>query len=121
MEGVRVDKWLWAARCFKSRTQATAACDGGHVEVNGAVARPSRLVHPEDVVEVRTDDRRMVYRVLALGEKRGPASVARLLYEDLTPPAPPRLPPPMIRDRGTGRPTKRERREIERIFDDEGF
>jgi len=119
MDTVRLDKWLWAARCYKTRTQATNACDAGHVEVNGLPGKPARPVRPDDVVDVRLPERHIIYKVVALGDRRGPAEEARKLYEDLTPPEPVRPPPPMIRERGTGRPTKRDRRQIERIFEED--
>ncbi len=115
---VRIDKWLWAARLFKSRTLAGQACHGGKVDVNGQGAKPGKLVRPGDMVEVTLPSGRRILKLLALGERRGPANVARTLYEDLTPPAPPGpepIPPPVRRPRGLGRPTKRERRQLSRI------
>lgn len=116
-EFVRVDKWLWAARFFKTRTLAATACNGGRVDVNDQAAKPSRLVRSGDVLRVTVESARRVARVVALAEQRGPAATARTLYEDLTPPAPPRLRQtrPAYRPPGLGRPTKRERREIERL------
>jgi ribosome-associated heat shock protein Hsp15 len=119
MDSVRIDKWLWAARFFKSRTQSTQACDQGQVTVNGTPARPSRLVRPGDEVRAEVRDRDRILKVLALGEKRGSAEVARTLFEDLTPPEPEPEPETIHRDRGLGRPTKRDRRKILRIFRDE--
>jgi ribosome-associated heat shock protein Hsp15 len=114
---IRVDRWLWAARFFKTRSLASAACAGGKVDVNDAAAKPSRLVRPGDVLRITLPGGQRVARVLALSERRGPASEARALYEDLTPPAPPRARqvPPVLRPPGAGRPTKRERRRIERL------
>jgi ribosome-associated heat shock protein Hsp15 len=114
---MRLDKWLWAARFFKTRSQAAQACAGGKVDVNEEAARPSRLVRPGDRLQVTVPGGKRVARVLALAERRGPASAARALYEDLTPPAPPRVrrAPPPYRPPGAGRPTKRERRAIERL------
>jgi len=114
---LRVDRWLWAARFFKTRSLAAAACAGGKVDVNDETAKPARLVRPGDVVRVTAPGGRRIARVVAIAERRGPASGARALYEDLTPPAPPRLrqAPPPFRPAGAGRPTKRERREIERL------
>lgn len=114
--GMRVDRWLWAARFFASRTQAAAACTGGKVDVNGEAARPARLVRPGDLVQVTVGpSRRRTARVLALAERRGPAAADRALYEDLTPPEPPRPGPPPSRPSGAGRPTKRERRQLDRL------
>jgi ribosome-associated heat shock protein Hsp15 len=114
---MRIDKWLWAARFFKTRSIAAAACAGGKVDVNDEAAKPAKPVRPGDRVQVTVAGGRRIARVAALSERRGPASAARALFEDLTPPAPPRsrqaLPP--LRPPGTGRPTKRERREIDRL------
>lgn len=115
---MRIDRWLWAARFFKSRTLAAAACTGGKVDVNGEAARPARLVRPGDLVAVTVGPgRRRTARVTGLAERRGPASDARALYEDLTPPEPPRprSAPPPYREPGAGRPTKRERRQLDRL------
>lgn len=114
---MRVDKWLWAARFFKTRSLAAAACAGGKVDVNEDAAKPARLVRPGDLVRVTLPSGKRVARVVALGERRGPPAQARALYEDLTPPAPPRLrqAPPPYRPAGAGRPTKRERRQIGRL------
>lgn len=112
-----MDKWLWAARLFKTRTLAAAACQGGKVDVNEQATKPSRLLRPGDIVRVTVDLGRRMVRVTALAQRRGPASAARALYDDLTPPAPPRIREgrPAYRMPGTGRPTKRERREIDRL------
>jgi ribosome-associated heat shock protein Hsp15 len=114
---VRVDKWLWAARFFKTRTLAAAACRGGRVDVNDEAAKPSRPLRAGDVVSVTLEGGRRIARVAALAAQRGPATVARTLYDDLTPPAPPRsrTAPAARRDPGAGRPTKRERRVMERL------
>ena len=117
-DAVRIDKWLWAARLFKSRTLAGQACHGGKVDVNGQGAKAGKMVRPGDMVEVTIPGGRRILKVLALGERRGSASVARTFYEDLTPPPPPRaerIPPPAHRPRGLGRPTKRERRQLGRV------
>jgi ribosome-associated heat shock protein Hsp15 len=118
MPDVRVDKWLWAARFFKSRTLAAAACNGGKVDVNGDAAKPSKPVRPGDLVHVTLPRIRRVVRVTALAERRGGAAEAAALYDDLTPPPPPRearSAPPAYRPPGAGRPTKRERRELDRF------
>src|SRR6266403_3166639 len=86
MDDVRVDKWLWAARFFKSRTLAAAACSGGKVDVNDQAAKPSRVVRTGDLLKVTLPRVRRIVRVLALSERRGPGAEAVLLYEDLTPP-----------------------------------
>ena len=118
MPDVRIDKWLWAARFFKSRTLAAAACNGGKVHVNGDAAKPSKTLRPGDLLRVTLPRIRRIVRVTALAERRGAASEAAVLYEDLTPPPPPREArpaPPAYRPPGVGRPTKRERRRIDRL------
>jgi ribosome-associated heat shock protein Hsp15 len=114
---MRVDKWLWAARAFKTRSIAATACDGGKVDVNGEAAKPAKQVRGGDRVEITIVGGRRILKVIGLSERRGPAPEARLLYEDLTPPAPPRArqPKPPYRPPGAGRPTKRERRAIDRL------
>lgn len=112
---VRLDKWLWAARCFKSRTAATEACDGGHVKVNASNARPARPVRLGDRIEVQTAEVKRILVVKALGSRRGSAAVAATLFTDLTPPPPPREPVVARWGRGEGRPTKRDRRTLDRI------
>lgn len=112
---VRLDRWLVAARMFKTRTIAQEHCDGGHVKVNGLTAAPAKSVKVGDQVEAQTLGGRRVWRVRGLGLRRGPAEVARTLYEDETPPAPPPTEPVAVRERGDGRPTKRDAREIRRL------
>lgn len=117
-DSIRIDKWLWAARAFKTRTVAAEACDGGKVDVNGEVAKPAKHVRGGERIEITLPQGvRRILKVVSLSEKRGPASEAHKLYEDLTPPAPPRLrqPKPPYREPGAGRPTKRERRSIDRL------
>lgn len=113
----RVDRWLWAARAFKSRSLAQQACEGGKVRVNDAGAKPHKAVRAGDLIEISTSDGTRRWRVLELAERRGPASVARTLYEDLTPPPVPEPVDPFLprRERGAGRPTKRERRQLDRF------
>lgn len=118
LDSIRVDKWLWAARVFKTRSQASVACGGGKVDVNDEAARPARRVRAGDLVAVSLPrGRRRILRVAGVGDRRGSAEVARALFEDLTPPEPPRArqAPPPRRMPGTGRPTKRDRRDIERL------
>jgi len=112
MEEVRIDKWLWAARFFKSRALAAAACHGGKVDVNEQAVKPSRLVRGGDHLQVTLPRVKRIVRVRALADRRGPGAQAALLYEDLTPPPPKeaRISPLIYRPRGAGRPTKRERR-----------
>ena len=118
VDSVRVDKWLWAARVFKTRSLAGAACDGGKVDVNDEAAKPARKVRAGDRIMVTLPrGRRRILKVAAVGDRRGSAEVAKALFEDLTPPEPPRTrqAQPPRRAPGAGRPTKRERRDIERL------
>ena len=104
-----MDKWLWAARFFKSRSLAAAACDGGKVDVNRISAKPAKLIRARDVLRITLRSGKKIIKVLALAERRGPALRAQLLYEDLTPPPPPEpvpKPPPIYRPRGSGRPAR---------------
>jgi len=108
----RLDKWLWCARLTKTRTAATRLVADGKVRVNGErVLKPSRLLHMGDVVTATHRGRLSVLRVLDAGERRGPASLAQALYEDLTP----ELPPPDggSQTRPGARPTKRDRRRLD--------
>ena len=117
---VRVDKWLWAVRKFKTRTLATETCDSGHVKINGSLAKPSSKVKVGDEVVALTPGGKKILRVLALAETRGPAHFAVTLYEDLTPEEPKEIAPPRV-ERGSGRPTKKDRRKFNTIrnrFDD---
>lgn len=117
---VRIDKWLWAARFYKTRSLAADACDGGKVEVNGHPAKPHKLVRVNDKLSFTHPSGPKEITVIGLSERRGPAPEARLLYEDHSPPPPPReerrfFAPLPLRPVGLGRPTKRERRETERL------
>jgi ribosome-associated heat shock protein Hsp15 len=113
----RIDKWLWHARVVRTRSAAAALSDAGLVRVNGTrIDASSRLVRPGDVITVALDRNVRILKVLGFAERRGSAETARPLYEDLTPPpAPPREPQAGAREEGAGRPTKRERREIDRL------
>ena len=117
---LRLDKWLFAARIFKTRTQATRACSLGRVQVNGQVAKAHRAVSPEDQIEVRRRHGVRILRVKELHDKPLPKIEAQKLYEDLTP-VQPRDPISRAmkealvgREKGSGRPSKRERRQLER-------
>ena len=114
---VRVDAWTWGIRLFKTRTAAAAACRAGHVKVNGERAKPATPVDVGDRVVVRLDGHDRVVEVRGLLTKRSSVPVATAAYVDHTPPRPPRESVPFVpvRDRGAGRPTKRERREIDRL------
>ncbi|MBI3203569.1 MAG: RNA-binding S4 domain-containing protein [Myxococcales bacterium] len=115
METVRIDRWLCAARIYKSRTQATDACVGGHVRINGAAVRASHLVRVGDRISALAPRGSLVLEVVALAEKRQSPPGARALYADHSPPPPPREPEIGARDRGAGRPTKADRRALERL------
>lgn len=114
---VRIDKWLWAARCFKTRSAASDACAAGHVKVDGASAKAAKVVRPGDRVEVVTPGGLRILEVAGLAERRGSAEVARTLYVDHTPPPPPKEERVVLpeRDRGAGRPSKREQRLIRKL------
>ncbi len=119
--GQRLDRWLWFARFFKSRTLATKLCARHKVRVNRRiVAKASAIVRPGDVLTFPQGRHIRVVRILDSGLRRGPATEARKLYEDLAPPEPrrPDAPAPsqgLRREAGAGRPTKRERRAIDRL------
>ena len=117
MDRQRIDKWLWHARVVRTRSAAAALADAGLVRVNGArIGTSSRPVRPGDVVTVALDRNVRVLKVVGYALRRGSAETARHLYEDLTPPpAPAREPPGGGREEGAGRPTKRERREVDRL------
>jgi ribosome-associated heat shock protein Hsp15 len=115
----RIDKWLWHARVVRTRVAAAALAAGGHVRVNGQrIDAASRAVRPDDVVTIALDRSVRVLKVLGFAERRGSAEDARLLCEDLSPkpePKPePEAAPIGLREPGTGRPTKRERRDLDR-------
>ena len=122
-EGTRIDKYLWAIRVFKTRSEATEACKGGKVKLSGVNAKPSRTVAPGDVVTVRKGTVTYTYRVLACVENRLGAKLVPDYAENLTPEEElAKLSAPvetffLRRDRGSGRPTKKDRRELEEIWD----
>lgn len=120
--GQRLDKWLWFVRAIKSRTQAAALVTEGKVRVNRErAAKPSHMLRPGDVVTITVRGHVRVLKMVGAGQRRGPAAEAQLLYEDLTP-------PPIVRtalevaaassgarEAGQGRPTKKERRQLDRL------
>jgi ribosome-associated heat shock protein Hsp15 len=117
VDSTRVDKWLWAIRLYRTRTAAGDACRAGHVAVNGDKVKPAAAVRVGDVVRARVGDRVCEVEVLAVLETRVGAKVAVECYVDRSPPPPPRDPAALLelRDPGAGRPTKRDRREMERL------
>lgn len=115
---VRIDVWLWAVRIFKTRSQAAEAVRAGHVKLNDQAVKAAAQVVPGDQVRVWKDHRYLEFEVTATVKKRVGAQVARQCYIDTSP-----LPPPMDifaslpqRDRGAGRPTKKERRQTDRLL-----
>ncbi|WP_409429405.1 RNA-binding S4 domain-containing protein [Mycobacterium sp. SMC-11] len=115
MESSRVDRWLWAVRITKTRPDAAAACRGGHVRVNNRPAKPATMVSPGDVVSSLVGDRTRIVEVLRVIQKRVGAADAVTCYLDRTPPPPPASATAMAtRDRGAGRPTKRDRRVLDK-------
>ena len=118
LEHVRIDQYLHAARAFKSRSDARAACTGGQVLVNGHDVKPSHCVRVGDEIRASAPRGTIVWRVLVLAEKRVSPALARSLYEDHSPPPPPREERFPMRARGAGRPTKRERRNLKRFRGD---
>lgn len=116
--GQRLDKWLWFARVAKTRSLAGRLILAGKVRVNRVrAAKPSRVVRAGDVLTLSLRGRIRVLRIVDCGARRGPAAEARALYEDLSPPAAPRPragdAAPAWREKGAGRPTKRDRRRID--------
>jgi ribosome-associated heat shock protein Hsp15 len=119
---MRLDKWLWAARFFKTRSIASNEIEAGHVLLNGDRGKPSKTVKVGDEIRLRLNQYTFVVHVLALSERRGPASEARLLYQETDASREERqrlaeqrrLAPPMAYEEG-GRPTKRDRRDIARV------
>ena len=127
MAEVRIDKYLWSIRVFKTRSEATDACKGGKVRVNGNDIKPSRDVRVGDVIVVRKGAVTYTYKVLALIDKRQGAALVPNYAENLTPqeeldklraPVEPFF---LKRDRGAGRPPKKDRRQMEALWDDLSF
>ena len=119
---VRMDKWLWAARFFKTRSLAAMACELGRIESNGIAAKPAREVRAGDLVQVKNDTGDFRLEVLALSEMRGPAAVAQTLYRETEASRELRLKlaeerkiMPHFEALREGRPSKRDRREIDRL------
>jgi ribosome-associated heat shock protein Hsp15 len=116
LESTRVDRWLWSVRVFKTRTLATEACRSGHVAVNRAVTKPATKVAVGDVVTIRVDGRDRVLEVARVIENRvGAPIAAECVIDHSPPPPPPGAVGGLVRDRSAGRPTKRDRRLIDRL------
>lgn len=122
MAGVRMDKWLWAARFFKTRSLAARACELGRIESNGQQAKPSREVHAGDLLQVKNEGGIFQIEVVLLSEMRGPAAVARTLYRETEASrelrlklAEERKAMPHFEALREGKPSKRDRRELDRL------
>ena len=122
MTGVRMDKWLWAARFFKTRTLARRACDIGRIECNGQRAKAAREVRAGDLLQVKNESGDFQVEVLILSEMRGPAAVAQTLYREIEASrelrlklADERKAMPDFETSRDGKPSKRDRRQIDRL------
>ncbi len=121
MDKTRVDKWLWAVRIFKSRSMAADACKNGRIKLNGNILKPSYNVNRGDILMVRKDHFNFTFKVIDVIDKRVSAKLAEPCYENQTPPEELNKfktwfltgQPNEFRDKGTGRPTKKDRREID--------
>lgn len=127
MDEVRIDKYLWSIRVFKTRSEATDACKGGKIRVNGADTKPSKTVRRGDVIVARKGPVTYTYKVLELIDKRQGAKLVPQYAENLTPAeeiAKLRAPVETFflkRDRGAGRPTKKDRRQMDSLWDELSF
>ncbi|MDP4184551.1 MAG: S4 domain-containing protein [Bacteroidota bacterium] len=122
--GIRIDKWLWAVRLYKTRSIASEACSKGHVTIDGMPVKPSRLIKVNEVFQVRRPPIKRSYRILQLASNRMAASLVPNFMEDITPAEELKIIEMQKkvvwfeRDRGAGRPTKKERRDIDSLRDD---
>ena len=123
MDSVRLDKYLWAIRVYKTRSEATDACSGNKVKIGGVNAKPSKAVKIGDILEIRKGPVLLSYKILALTESRMGAPLVPQYAENLTPESElqkmhaPRETIVLQRDRGTGRPTKKDRRQLDGLMD----
>lgn len=117
-KAVRIDAWVWAVRLYKTRTAAAEAVRAGHVKLNGVAVKPAQQVVVGDTVRAWVHHREHIVEVAQLHSKRVGPAIARAAYVDHSPPPPPKevLASLPKRDRGTGRPTKRERRQMDRLM-----
>ena len=122
MDRVRIDKWLWAARFFKTRSLAARACELGRIDSNGQPAKPAREVHPGDMLRVKNDSGDFQIEVLLLSEMRGPAPLAQTLYRETEASraarqrlAEEKKAMPHFESTREGRPSKRDRRQLGRL------
>ena len=117
----RIDKWLWAVRIFKTRAMATETCTGGKVKIDGTAVKASRNIKKNDIVQVRKGIIKYVYKVRKIAEKRMGAKLGPEFLEDITPEEElaklksAKKQPIQTREKGQGRPTKRERRKIDQL------
>lgn len=124
---VRIDKWLWAVRLFKTRTLAVEACKKGRIMIQGTNIKPSRMVRVGDIIQIRKSPITYSFKILDLSEKRMGAKLVPLFMEDATPQSEydilelSKLSGFVDRGRGMGRPTKKERRDLEDFIDDSFF
>ena len=127
MTEVRIDKWLWATRLFKTRTIATEACKKNRISIGGVNVKPSRMIKIGDVVQIRKPPITFSFKVLALAEKRMGAKLVPEFLENITPPEQyelleiNKITGFVDRARGLGRPTKKERRDLEQFMGFEEF
>ncbi|MDR3142302.1 MAG: RNA-binding S4 domain-containing protein [Tannerellaceae bacterium] len=128
MNEVRIDKWMWATRIFKTRSIATEACKKNRVMINGVSVKPSRMIKPGDVIQVRKPPVTFSFKVTGLTERRMGAGLVSEYLENITPPEEyeilemNKISGCVNRARGLGRPTKKDRRELEQFAgDDSGF
>lgn len=127
MAEARIDKWLWAARIFKTRTIAAEACKKGRVNINGAQAKPSRMIKPGDIINVKKFPITYSFKVLQAIEKRVGAKLVPEIMENVTSPEQyelleiSKISGFIDRARGTGRPTKKDRRSLDDFFTPEYF
>lgn len=123
MEEVRIDKFLWSIRAYKTHSEATDACNGGKIRLNGADVKPSKAVHRGDTIVVRKGPVTYTYRVIELVDKRQGAKTVPQFVDNLTPQSEmDKLHAPvetffLKRDRGAGRPTKKDRRQMDSLWD----
>ena len=127
MNEVRIDKWMWATRLFKTRTIAAEACKKNRVSVGGLSVKPSRMIRVGDILQIRKPPMTFSFKVLELTENRIGAKLVSHFLENITPPEQyellemNRISGFVDRVRGLGRPTKKERRDLEQFMDFEGF
>jgi len=123
----RIDKYLWSVRIYKTRTDATEACRSGRIRINEIQAKPSKDIKPGDIISVRRANIHFTYRVIADVERRQPAKIVAQYIDNITPQEEldklnlPKESFFISRERGTGRPTKKERRDIDELFDNLDF